>query len=168
MLFPRRMTEGADGRLRPRIRFLVSFVVARLENLLTGADHNQHGRRMDRQHAMESMESNNQQDAALKNVARLSNVLAKQLTGIHRTLAYRIKAQACSSLIVQGRAAVNGVWPGGIVALDIESGENSPGGRIHIRRAHLSPAAKQIIDRESRSVPAVTRLGDQVRIHRRS
>src|SRR5262245_56102896 len=89
------------------------------------------------------------QDDTLRNVAKLSNALAKKLTGGPRTLAYRIKAAACSSLIVQGYATVNGRWPGDIVGLDFIAGRDSETARIHIRRSHLSSEAKQILDRKA-------------------
>ena len=98
-------------------------------------------------------------------VARLSNVLAKKLTGPAQTLAYRIKAEACSSLLLAGRADMNGVWPGDIVALNVLG---NPPSRIHIRRSHLTRQAREIVDRAAGSVPAVSRLGDSVDIQRRT
>jgi len=92
----------------------------------------------------------------VSNVALLSNILAKQLTGQHRTLAYRIKAQACSSLILTGNAYVNGVWPDGIIALNFAGGDH----RIHIRRSHLTRKARQIVDCQLESVPTVARMED--------
>ncbi len=92
----------------------------------------------------------------VSNVALLSNILAKQLTGQHRTLAYRIKAQACSSLILAGNAYVNGVWPDGIIALNLACGDH----RIHIRRSHLTRKAREIVDRQMETAPTVARMED--------
>jgi len=92
----------------------------------------------------------------VSNVALLSNILAKQLTGHHRTLAYRIKAQACSSLILTGNAYVNGVWPEGIVALNLSSGDH----RLHIRRSHLTAKAREIVDRQMETARTVARMKD--------
>ena len=88
---------------------------------------------------------------ALRNVARLSNVLAKQLTGESRSLAYKIKAEAISSLILAGGASMNGMWPdGSIIALDLAG---SPTARLHIRRAHLTQEARELLDQQTGSVP---------------
>lgn len=95
-------------------------------------------------------------------VALMSNLLAKQLTGPTRTLAYRIKAQACSSLIISGNAYVNGVRPGGILSLDIGSHF-----RMHIRRSHLTLAAQEIADRQAAEAPAVSTLAEILEAKRR-
>lgn len=108
--------------------------------------------------------STNELDALCR-LAQLSNTLAKRLTGQTRTLAYRIKAEACSLLIVAGSANVNGIWPGGIVALDLFG---NPPLRLHIRRSHLSRQARKALDTHLGSVPAVSRLGDSVHIRRRA
>ena len=100
---------------------------------------------------------------ALRNVARLSNNLAKQVTGAARTLAYKIKAEAISSLIVAGGASMNGIWPGGIIALDLVG---IPAARLHIRRSHLTREAREFLDYQAASVPAVYRLGDHVQVRR--
>jgi hypothetical protein len=98
---------------------------------------------------------------SLCNVAKLSNRLAKRLTGPDRTLAYRIKAEVCSSLIVAGNASVNGVWPGGIIALDLLGGPL----RLHVRRSHLTREARERLDQMARKAPAVARLSE---IYRRT
>ena len=95
---------------------------------------------------------------ALCRVAELANYLAKQLSGPARTLAYRIKAEACSSLILTGGATVNGVWPDGIVALDLAS---DPPARLHVRKSHLTPAAREALMPQAASAPVVERLGDR-------
>ena len=82
----------------------------------------------------------------LRQVARMSNVLAKRLSGPTRTLAYRIKAEACSSLLLAGGATVNSVCPTGIVGLDL-SGD--PPCRLHVRRSHLSAQARALLGRDS-------------------
>ena len=117
--------------------------------------------------AVQGTENSTGDHGALKSIARLSNTLAKQLSGGPRALAYRIKAAACSSLIVQGHAAANGHWPGDIVGLDLFAPKSSRVERIHIRRSHLSPHAKRLVDRNAESVPVVARLADHVQIQRR-
>jgi hypothetical protein len=82
----------------------------------------------------------------LRHIARLSNVLAKQLTGEARTLAYRIKAEACSSLVISGKATLNSVCPGGLLGLDLPG---NPPLRIHVKRSHLTQQARARIDRMS-------------------
>ena len=99
----------------------------------------------------------------LSSLAQLSNILAKQLMGASRTIAYRIKAQACSLLLISGHASVTGIWPDGIVSLDLASGKT----RLHIRRSHLTQSARDIVDRRIGSVRAVVRLGECIEIERR-
>jgi hypothetical protein len=91
-------------------------------------------------------------------VAQLSNALAKQLTGPARIMAYRIKAEACSSLILHGGARVNGVRHDGIVALDILV---NPSTRLHIRRSHLNREARQIVGREASVAPGVSSIAQR-------
>ena len=79
----------------------------------------------------------------LRQVARMSNVLAKSLSGPTRTLAYRIKAEACSLLLLAGGATVNSVCPTGIVGLDL-SGD--PPFRLHVRRSHLNAQARALLE----------------------
>ena len=95
---------------------------------------------------------------ALCRVAQLSNALAKQLTGPARIMAYRIKAEACSSLILHGGARVNGVRPDGIVALDILV---NPATRLHIRRSHLNKEARRIVGREACVAPVVSSIAQR-------
>lgn len=99
----------------------------------------------------------------LRNVATLSNLLAKRLTGETRTLAYRIKAEALSSLIVAGGARMTGIWPSGIIALNLVG---NPAARLHIRRSHLTREARKLLDCQAAFVPTVCRLGDFVQIQR--
>ncbi len=99
--------------------------------------------------------------ASLCRVATLSNSLAHQLTGRARVLAFKIKAEACSSLILNGGAVVNGVWPTGIVALDLLS---DPVARVHVPRAHLSPAARVAVIRQASTAPAVSRMAHSCRL----
>jgi hypothetical protein len=104
------------------------------------------------QHRIQFETANNLE--SLRKVAQLSNRLAKMLTGPARALAYRIKAEACSSLILAGVATVNGVWPGGILALDLF------GSRLHVRRSHLTWEARQRLDHMAGRVPTVARLSE--------
>ena len=97
---------------------------------------------------------------ALSRLARLSSFLAKQLKGQERALAYRIKAEALSALILQGGASVNGICPTGIVALDLYG---TPPSRVHVPRAHLSPAARALVDGQAASAPAVARLPENAK-----
>jgi len=94
----------------------------------------------------------------LSRVATLSNYLAKQLKGQARTLAYRIKAEACSSLILAGSARVNGIWPDGTVALNLGGDRQA---RMHIRRSHLTLEAQAMLDQQVCSAPVVARLAEQ-------
>jgi len=98
----------------------------------------------------------------LRRVAALSNCLAKKLSGASRTLAYRIKAEACSSLILHGAASVNGVSAAGIIALDI------PGNRLlrlHIRRSHLTAPARAALIRQASTAPVVSNLAERCGIN---
>jgi hypothetical protein len=90
-------------------------------------------------------------------MAKQANFLAKQLSGEARLMAYRIKAEACSCLILQGDATVNGLWPNGILALDL--GGNPPS-RIHVLRAHLSREARFVVTRQTVGTAAVVRMSD--------
>jgi hypothetical protein len=125
--------------------------------LLTGLLHNHSGRKMRYQPDTQSNTHAGQE--SFYRMARLANLLAKQLDGEARTLAYRIKAEACSSLILEGAARVNGIWPSGIVALDLDGG---PRIRLHIPRSHLSRRARRLIDHQAGGAPVVTRLSDQL------
>lgn len=94
---------------------------------------------------------------ALLQIAQRANDLAKELTGPSRAAAYRIKAQACSALILEGAARVNGVRPGGILALDLHG---NPPSRLHVRCSHLIPAARRVVDEQAATVPVVAPLGE--------
>ncbi len=95
---------------------------------------------------------------ALCRVAKLSNYLAKQLSGTPRTLAYRIKAEACSALILNGATRVNGVSPDGILALDILGDRPI---RLHIRRSHLTAPAQTALADEMAAARVVSSLADR-------
>lgn len=88
-------------------------------------------------------------------IATLSNMLAKMLNGTPRSLAYRIKARACTALIIAGVAKVTGTWANGIVSLSFGRDRTD---RIHIPRSHLTKEAKAIVDREAASAPTLYRL----------
>ncbi len=108
---------------------------------------------------MTNQEPANHGHDPLCRVATLSNLLAKQLSGRERTLAYQIKAEALSGLILRGDAWVNGVRPGGIIALSV-SGD--PPFRVHIRESHLTPAARQEAAQQARIVPTVAPLAESL------
>src|SRR5581483_2110582 len=97
--------------------------------------------------------------STLRRVVDLSNELAKSLEGPARNLAYRIKAEACSALIVCGVARANGTRGNGIVGLDIE--DETPC-RVHICRAHLNEAARRILDTQAGLLPAVSPIGERL------
>ena len=106
----------------------------------------------------ETDRSNPQTLRTLCRLAQLSNALAKQLTGPARMMAYQIKAEACSSLILHGGARVNGVRHDGIVALDILV---IPSTRLHIRRSHLNKEARRIVGREASVAPVVSSIAER-------
>lgn len=92
----------------------------------------------------------------LRRIILLANKLAKKLNGPKRSAAYRIKAEACSSLLVQGRAHANGVRADGIIALNISHTH-----RIHIRRAHLTVEAQRVLEAQLGSVPTVGPMAER-------
>ena len=104
-------------------------------------------------------EEENTNVGGLSCAAQLANFLAKQLTGPNRTLAYRLKAQICSVLILEGRATANGVCADGIVALTI-AGERPC--RLHIRVCHLWPEAQVIVNKQASLIPAVAPIAEQL------
>src|ERR1035438_9778443 len=84
---------------------------------------------------------------ALSRVAFLANRLAKQLSGRDRALAYQIKSEALSALVVSGVATANGLHPDNTLGLDFFSS------RLHCPYSSLTPQAQAKIDRRSGSVP---------------
>src|SRR5713226_7314667 len=86
----------------------------------------------------------------LSHVAFLANRLAKQLSGRDRALAYQIKSQALSALVVSGVATVNGRHPDNTLGIDFFSS------RLHCPYSRLTPQAQSMIDRRSWPVPATT------------
>lgn len=95
----------------------------------------------------------------LIDIALASDALAKQLGGHYRSAGYRIKARACSALLLEGLACPNSWGLDDIVGLDILS---APPIRIHIRRAHLSREARLLIDQARPQLPRVASLADYV------
>ena len=90
---------------------------------------------------------------SLCQVALLANRLAKQLSGRDRALAYQIKSEALSALVVSGAANANGMRPDNTVGLDFF------GSRLHCPLSNLTPQAHAIIERSGR-IPTTTRLSD--------
>lgn len=90
---------------------------------------------------------------ALSHVALLANRLAKQLSGRDRAIAYQIKSEALSALVVSGAANPNGIRPDKTVGLDFF------GSRLHCPLSNLSPDAQALIGRCD-SIPATAPLAD--------
>lgn len=91
---------------------------------------------------------------SLCHVAIMANRLAKQLTGINRALAYQIKSEALSTLIVSGVAIPNGFHPDNIVGLDVLYT------RLHCPCSSLSKKAQILVDLGRPSVPRTAPLVD--------
>ncbi len=93
---------------------------------------------------------------ALSQVAHMANSLAKELTGRDRVLAYRIKAAACSALILGGAANLNGVRANSILGLDIliDSQQSS----LHIPLSELEPEARGLVREQAKSTRTVSPL----------
>jgi len=100
----------------------------------------------------------------LGKVAQLANILAKQLTGSQRALAYRIKTLALNALILEGAVRVNGVRANAILCLDILG---DPIIRLHIPISFLQPEARVLMRRTitqtQAKAPISERLGNQLR-----
>lgn len=90
----------------------------------------------------------------LSHVAFLANRLAKQLSGRERTLAYQIKSEALSALVVSGVATANGIHPDNTLGLDFFSS------RLHCPYSSLTPQAQAKIDRGSAPVPRTVPMID--------
>jgi hypothetical protein len=89
------------------------------------------------------------------------NFLAKQLCGSHRTFAYKLKAELCSELIIEGVVQVVGLRVNGLLSLYIHSGVCSA--RVHIPISHLCLAAQTIARQMANQAPAVAPLRDFVK-----
>jgi hypothetical protein len=87
-------------------------------------------------------------------IAFLANRLAKQLAGRDRALAYEIKSQALSALVVSGVATVNGHRPDNTLGLDFFNT------RLHCPYSSLTHQAQSLIGRRSWSVPRTTPMAD--------
>lgn len=101
--------------------------------------------------------SGNGAHQTLSHVAHMANRLAKQLSGPDQALAYQIKAAACSALIIDGSASVNGVRANDILALDILS---NPPSRLHIPLMKLQAEARARVRSLIDSAPAVAPLSE--------
>jgi hypothetical protein len=93
---------------------------------------------------------------ALCQVAHMANSLAKELTGRDRALAYRIKAAACSALIVAGAANLNGVRANSILGLDILI--DIQRSALHIPLTELEPEARALVRVQAKSTRTVAPL----------
>jgi hypothetical protein len=93
----------------------------------------------------------------LSQVAHMASSLAKQLTGRDRDLAYRIKAAACSALIVGGAARLNGVRANSILGLDILIDLQSS---LHVPLSHLDPQAQALARSQAKSTRTVAPLSE--------
>jgi hypothetical protein len=90
----------------------------------------------------------------LSHVAFLANRLAKQLSGRDRALAYQIKSEALSALVVSGVATANGIHPDNTLGLDFFSS------RLHCPYSSLTPQAQAMINRRTGSVPRTAPIMD--------
>jgi len=94
-------------------------------------------------------------------LTRRSNDLAKKLTGPARLLAYRVKGESLSFLVLlSANVRVSGIRPGGIYAVDLFGDQTF---RFHICRSHLTREARQRLDRMAYGAPAVARLSEVYR-----
>jgi hypothetical protein len=86
----------------------------------------------------------------LTQLAFLANDLAKQLKGTpYRAVAYKMKATALSSLVVNAAATPNGFDLDGTVGLDLVHG------RLHCPVSALTPKARTLVHRKRASAPCV-------------
>lgn len=90
----------------------------------------------------------------LGHVAFLANRLAKQLSGRERALAYQIKAQALSALVVGGVATVNGRHTDNTLGIDVFNS------RLHCPYSSLTSQAQSLVDRRTRSLRQTTPMVD--------
>ena len=103
-------------------------------------------------HPSENSASHAANMQTLSHVAFLANRLAKQLSGRDRALAYQIKSEALSALVVSRVATVNGLRPDNTLGFDFFSA------RLHCPYSSLTSQAQAIVRREARSAPAVAPL----------
>ena len=96
---------------------------------------------------------------SLAQIAKHSNLLAKQLDGSFRFDLYRLKSEACSMLLVKGWAVINGTRDENILCLTILT--DMPV-RVHVPLFTLSRTAQMIAREQSRQAPAVASLADHV------
>jgi hypothetical protein len=94
----------------------------------------------------------------LSALAHEANSLAKQLTGPQRSLAYRMKAAACSSLILGGMATVSGMRSNSILCLELLGGRS----RLHVPLAHLLPEARTVARHQASCAPVVGPLSERL------
>jgi hypothetical protein len=105
-------------------------------------------------------------DATIETMAEtasLANRLAKRLDGPSRTAVYQVKADACSLLLVNHWALVDGVRPGGVVGLTILSAART---RVHVPTRSLSAEARAIVRAQSSTAPATAPISDYLAAHR--
>ncbi len=87
-------------------------------------------------------------------LAFLANRLAKQLSGPDRALAYQIKSEALSALVVNGAATVNGYRPNNTLGLNFFNS------RLHCPMSSLTTQAQSVIERQSDSFPRTAPIAD--------
>jgi hypothetical protein len=98
----------------------------------------------------------------LGHVAFLANRLAKQLSGKDRAVAYQIKSEALSALVVSGVATANGLRPDNTLGLDFFNS------RLHCPYSSLTVQAQTMIDRRSGSIPRTAPMIDLLSASARS
>jgi len=108
--------------------------------------------------------------AAINEIASIAlglNSLAKLLTlPAQKEEAYRLKATACGTAVMLGKAVVDGRRTGGIVGIRILS---TPPTQLHVRVSHLQPAARAEVRRQAPLVAVKSPVGerfsaDQIRV----
>ena len=101
-----------------------------------------------------------EQFQTLCRLAKLSNAAAKELTGAGRALAYRIKSEILSTLILEGSASINGVSVNDTLGLNIL---DDPPFQLHVPLKRLRPKAQAAAKQKLGSVPVVAPLGELLR-----
>jgi hypothetical protein len=96
---------------------------------------------------------------SLAQIAKHSNLLAKQLDGSFRLDLYRLKSEACSILLLKRWAVVNGVRADNTLCLTILTEVQV---RVHVPRFTLSPEAQVIVREQSRKIPAVASIAEHL------
>jgi hypothetical protein len=90
----------------------------------------------------------------LGRLAFLANRLAKNLSGPDRAIAYRIKSEALSALVVNGIATVNGYRPNNTLGLDFFDS------RLHCPLSSLTAHAQSVIRQQAGSFSRTAPMAD--------